>query len=325
MTITAYSGPILQFGTVLTSTAGTGILGQDVEHNDQRGPMVSDLGDAFMDPRVAYSYQPGSGVTAKTFAFYNNTAMVDYVPHTINSSAFVASSVVSTGTTTFSIPSSQSSASLITTTIIAPETGKTSESLVAIDSTAAYVTFGSDGTIAAWNPSAGTGRNITLTFSATNDGGSVNVAGRDMYGFKMSESITVGGTNAFAGQKAFKYVSSITNATTPVSTGVRIGFGDVYGFPLYVPYVGLNSQVSINTSANNATTSVLSTGNVVLALASTATAVSTSVDVRGTYASSVASNGVVRIQMIVTPTASAAAAVTSTNVTGLFGAAQFST
>src|SRR3954466_2613294 len=101
MTITALSGPIVQFGTVATSTAGTGILGQDVEHNEQRGPMIADLGDMLMDPRVAYSYQPGAGVTAKTFGFYNNAAMVDFVPLTVNTSALNASSIVSTGVTTY--------------------------------------------------------------------------------------------------------------------------------------------------------------------------------------------------------------------------------
>jgi hypothetical protein len=322
MSITAYSGPIVQYGTVATSTAGTGILGQDVEHNDQRGPMVSDLGDGFMDPRVAYAYQPGSGVTAKTFFFFNNQAVVDFVPHAINSSAFVASSIVSTGVTTYSIPSSQSSNALITTTIVAPETGKTSESLLAIDSTAAYVTFGSDGTIAAWNPGAGTGRNITIKFSSNTDAGSLTVAGRDMYGFKMTETISIGSNTSFAGLKAFKYVSSITNATTPVSTGVIIGIGDVFGLPLYVPYNGYNAQVF--TTAASSLVSILSTAALTLGFPSTGTAVSTSADVRGTYPSSTATNGTIRLQMVITPAASGVAAVASSNVTPLFGATQFS-
>ena len=55
MTITAFSGPVGQFGTVQTSSAGTGIVGLDMEHNPSRGPMFSDLGDAMMDPRVARS------------------------------------------------------------------------------------------------------------------------------------------------------------------------------------------------------------------------------------------------------------------------------
>jgi hypothetical protein len=51
---------------------------------------------------------------------------------------------------------------------------------------------------------------------------------------------------------------------------------------------------------------------------------STTPDVRGTYASSVASNAVSRLQMVVTPPATTIAAITSTNVAPLFGATQFS-
>jgi hypothetical protein len=320
MPITAYSGPFVQFGTVLTSSAGTGLVGGDLEHNEQRSPMVGDLGDAMMDPRVAYSYQPGSGVSKNTFGFYNNQASVDYVPTTVNTSAFYTSTGLSSAVGgAFTLTASSASGTYFTT-IIAPETGKVTGTLIAIDSTAAYVTFGSAGTVALWNPGAGTGRNITFAVSSNTDGGSFTIAGRDAYGFKMTETVAAGSTTV-AGQKAFKYISSITQTTTPVSTAVSIGFGDVYGFPLYVPYAGSNAVVYWNSSA---TLSGLGTGTVKLALASTATAGSTSIDVRGTYASSVATNGTIRIQMVITPATSAAAAITSTNVAPFFGATQFS-
>jgi hypothetical protein len=335
MPITAFSGPIGQFGTVLTASAGTGLLGLDTEHNNQRGPMFSDLGDMLMDPRVAFAFQPGSAVTAKTFGFYNNQFLVDYVPLTINTSALNASSIVSTGVTTYSIPSSLgvSSNGIISTTIIAPETGTATGTLLAIDSTAAYVTFGSDGALAAWNPSAGTGRNVQIITSSSGDGGTFSIAGRDMYGFKITESIALSqGTTNSSGvtmktQKAFKYISSIKNTTTPTSTGVSIGFGDTYGFPLYTPYVGFNSQVAILASGVGSSLGGivnLSSGNTILAAGTSITQTSTTADVRGTFASTTASNGVVRIQMLCTPVASAAAGITSTNVAPFFGATQFS-
>lgn len=336
MAITAYSGPIGQFGTVMTTSAATGLLGADIEHNSQRAPMFSDLGDMMMDPRVAYAYQPGSGVTAKTFGFYNNNAVIDYVPVAINTSAFATSTQSSTGVTTWAIPSTigiLSSQGLTATTIIAPETGKaTTGTLLAIDSTAAYLTFGSDGTIVAWNPAAGAGRCIVINTSSSGDGGTFSIAGRDMYGFKMTETITVAqGTsnNGAAGyaiktQKAFKYVTSITNTTTPTSTGISIGFGDQFGFPMYSPVAGTNSRVWFCSSANNTAILSLSTANFILPQASTATATSTTADVRGIYISSVATNNVIRIQMVNIPTAVAAAAITSTNVAPFFGATQFS-
>lgn len=335
MTITAYSGPFVQFGTVLTSSAGTGILGGDLEHNEQRAPMVSDLGDSLMDPRVFYSYDPGSAPTLKTAAFYNNVATVDYVPLTINASALNASSIVSTGVTTYAIPSSigVSSNGIFTTTIVAPETGKVTGTLLAIDSTAAFLTFGSAGTIAMWNPAAGTGRCVQIITSSSGDGGTFSIAGRDMYGYKMTETLALsqGTTNSsgvtITGQKAFKYISAITNTTTPTSTGVSIGFSDHYGMPLYTPYVGLNAQVAIvasNVGSSQTPVVPLSSATFILPLASTATATSTTADVRGIFESTTASNGVVRLQIVVTPTAVAIAGITSTNVAPLFGATQFS-
>lgn len=324
MSITAYSGPVVSYGVTLSSTSGDGITGQDYEHNPQRAPSFSDLGDALMDPRSAYSYDPGSGVTVPTLGFYNNVGMVDYVPTTLNASAFVSATTVATGVSgAFTLNSASSAGGTYSTTIVAPETGKASGTLLAIDSTAAYLTFGSNGTMCVWNPGAGAGRNITIKLSSNADGGSYTVLGRDMYGYKMSETIATGSTN-LAGVKAFKYISAIYNCSTPTSTGISIGFGDVYGFPLNVPYTGMNAGVQLLASSYSSAVAVaLSSANTVLA-STVATQTSTTPDVRGTYASTTASNGTVRVQMMVTPSASAIAAITSTNVSPLFGGTQYS-
>jgi len=321
MGITAFSGPIVQYGTVQTSSAGTGLLGQDMEHNDQRGPMVTDLGDALLDPRVAYAYQPGAGVTAKFRGLFNNSGVVDYVPTTASTVALVQNTA-SSGVSTFTLVAASSALGTYTTTIIAPETGKVSETLLAIDSTAAYLTFGSAGTVTVWNPAAGTGRCITITPSSNLDGGTYSVAGRDMYGFKMTETVTAGSTNLTT-QKAFKYISSITNTTTPTSTGIQIGIGNTYGMPLFVSYYGLNCQIAANTSAAVSVLTVPSTSTTFIG-STVATQTSTTPDVRGTWISSVAANNVVRIQIMQYPTAQAMASVTSTNVAPLFGGTQFS-
>ncbi len=325
MAITAFTGPLVQYGITLSSTSGDGITGQDYEHNSQRGPTFADLGDALLDPRAAYGYKPGSGVTTQSVGLFNNTGTVDYVPITLNASAFVVNTVVSTGVVgAFALTAASSATGTYSTTIIAPETGRATGTLIAIDSTAAVLAFGQDKTLAVWNPAAGTGRNITITKSSNLDVGTYTVIGRDMYGYKITEQITSSSSTNLAGKKAFKYISAIINTTTPTSTGVSIGFGDVYGFPLAVPYVGLNTQVTLNSSPNNSGAAVaLSTTTVVLA-STAATQTSTTPDVRGTYLSSVASNGVQRLQIVITPTAQAIALITSTNVAPLFGGTQFS-
>jgi len=332
MTITAYSGPIISFGTTPTSTAGTGLYGGDLEHNGQRGPSVFDLGQSMMDPRVAYAYQPGSGTATKTFGFFNGVGNVDYVP--IGSSnatgAFVTSTYTSTATSgAFTLNAASSARGTYSTTIIAPETGQATGTLIAIDSTAAYLTFGSDDTVAMWNPGGGTGRCIVITTSSSGDGGTWTIAGRDMYGFKMTETIALsqGTTNSsgytIIGQKAFKYISSITNATTPVSTNATIGLSSAFGMPLKVPYAGLNVMANLSSGAFNETLVVWSSANLILA-STVATQTSTTPDVRGIWKSSVATNDTIRIQMVVTPSASAVAAVTSTDVSPLFGGTQYS-
>ena len=329
MGITAISGPHLVYGQ-LVGNSTTGLTGTSPpdSYNSQRAPSVFDLGTAMGDPRAAYSYQPGSAVSTKLFGFYGNVGLVDFVPTTLSASALVANSVVSSGVTTYTITAS-SSLGTYSTTIIAPETGQATGTLIAIDSTAAYLSFSNDGTVNMWNPGAGTGRTISITTSSSGDAGTYSIYGRDMYGYKMTETLAIsqGTTNSsgytIKGQKAFKYISSITNTTTPTSTGVSIGLTDTYGFPFKIAYNGVNVQVAVAAT-------LFSTGSVFLSTATTvigstvATQTSTTPDVRGTWASSVASNGTVRIQMQVTPSASAIAAITSTNVSPLFGGTQFS-
>src|SRR5882672_9633153 len=105
MAITAFSGPLVQFGVTTTSSGG-GVTGLDLEHNDQRGPALADLGDAMLDPRSAYNYDPGSGPSAKTFGLFNNVGSVDFQPSTLQSSAFVLTATPSSGVTSFVIAAS---------------------------------------------------------------------------------------------------------------------------------------------------------------------------------------------------------------------------
>jgi hypothetical protein len=317
MSVTGFAGPLIGYGITLSSTSGDGITGADFEHNPNRAPSLSDLGSGMLDPRAAYDYKPAHANT--TVGFYNNLGLVDYVPLTANTSAFVAATVSSSGVSTFTVTASSANGTF-STTILAPETGQ-NVTVIAIESTAAQLKFGS-GAVQMWNPGFGAGRNITIKPSSNLDGGTFTVAGRDVYGYKMTEQIAGGSTN-LAGKKAFKYITSITNTTTPTSTSVAIGYGDVFGLPFYGPYAGLNIQIGINSSFSNSALVPLSTTNFVAA-STAATQTSTTPDVRGTFSSTTASNGVQRLQITVTPPTSGLIAITSTNVAPIFGATQFS-
>lgn len=326
MTITADSGPYVAFGQTQTSTGAP--LGQVQDYNPQRGPSLFDLGYGMLDPRAFYTYQPGGQATADTLGFVDGRGKIDFVPSSGSSNIFVANTVVSTGVTTFTLAAVSNHT--ISTTIVAPETGKATGTLLALDSTAAFLPFGQDTAINYWNPGFGTGRCISITTSSSGDAGTYSIAGRDMYGYKMTETIALsqGTTNSsgytITGQKAFKYISSITNTTTPTSTGISIGVSDTYGFPFKVPYCGQNTAVNLLASAYSSAVGVaLSSANVALA-STAATQTSTTPDVRGTYASSTASNAVLRLQMTVTLSASALAAVSNTDVSPIFGGTQYS-
>lgn len=335
MGVTAESGPFVVYGATYSSTAGTGVTGRDMENNPQRGPSLFDLSLGMMDPRVAYGYKPGSGVTTRTLGFYQGLGMVDFVPAAANSSAFtISSNTVSTGlaATAFTLLSSQTG--ITQTTIKIPENGTTSGNLLCIDSTAVFLTFGTDDTIGLWNPSAGAGRGIVITTSSSGERGGMSVYGRDIYGYEITETIhstdsTRASTNSsgltLRTRKAYKYISSIVNASTVTSTGIGIGFSDRFGFPIRVDYAGDNLSVRVLPTAYSSAAGAVGISSASAILASTAaTATSTTDDVRGTYTSTTASDGTLRIQFTVTPSASGLATVTSTNVSPIFGVTQYS-
>lgn len=114
------------------------------------------------------------------------------------------------------------------------------------------------------------------------------VTGYDYYGQAMSEVITVAvaGT-AVTGKKAFFQILSASIAGS--ATAVLIGTSDKLGLPVRVFNVSYVASVKSNdTLAQDAGTFVA---------ADTATATTTTGDVRGTYAPATASDGIVRTTM----------------------------
>ena len=101
----------------------------------------------------------------------------------------------------------------------------------------------------------------------------LTVIGADTYGIPMSEAITLNGTTAVAGKKAFKTITSI--AASAAATDFFVGTGDVFGLPLRS-----NSRNYVLTAWNGA---FVTTGTFVPAVA-TSPATTTTGDVRGTYA-----------------------------------------
>jgi hypothetical protein len=322
MTITAVSGPTVSFGTVLTS------CGADLEHNPDRGPSFADLGEGLLDPRPQFMFQPGA---ASSKAFYGWAGLfggpvVDAIPQTLNS-AGIAASQVPVGGTALTFTTTATSSSFVTATITAPESGQ-NISVLAIDGSMGGKAFGVSGGPNLWDPTRAICRTLSITGSSNGSTAEAwSIAGRDLYGFKQTE-LVIGASIAVNTKKAYKYISSIIPSTVNGaigSTGVTVGTNDVYGFPLRVdnvPYLTIYLGPSSAAGVVNFSTA----GNHLFAVTSAAS--NTTGDVRGTYASSVASNSTqaapIRVAMFISPSVQNLATVTSTNFSGLVGLTQFS-
>jgi hypothetical protein len=113
----------------------------------------------------------------------------------------------------------------------------------------------------------------------------LTVTGTDVYGIPMSEAITLNGTTAVAGKKAFKTITRI--AASAAATDFFVGTGDVFGLP-----IDANTRNYVSTAWNGA---FVTTGTFVAADATTAT--TTTGDVRGTYAVPDAADGSKRLTL----------------------------
>jgi hypothetical protein len=130
----------------------------------------------------------------------------------------------------------------------------------------------------------------TTTGAGTPTSVNITVSGYDYYGQAMSEVIATGtvASTTVNGKKAFYQISGATISGALGAT-IAVGTTDVLGLPVRVFNVSYVASVkSNNTLAQDAGTFVA---------ADTATATTTTGDVRGTYTPATASNGIVRTTM----------------------------
>ncbi len=333
MAITANSGPYIGFGITQTTS------GLVTQYNEERGPSLEDLGGGMLDPRPQFNYRPGSPAGTQIKGLYDQTQLIDYIPFTAGSSSIALSTGNSPVAGTALTLAPVSSLGAFQTTIVAPETGG-AVSVIAIDSTAATLNFGSAGTIAIWNPNAGTGRAVMVVNSSNANTEQYIVRGRDMYGFKMTETILASttSTGTSVGAKAFKYVQSVTpsTATTIGATGVSVGFGDKYGMPLVTNYFH-NTTVAFSTGGLYSTFITVYTSANSLVGSTVAVQTSTTPDVRGTVfqTSFIVSGGTSannttaqstgpHLMILQYVTAQMVAGVTAASAATVFGPTQFS-
>lgn len=165
-----------------------------------------------------------------------------------------------------------------TTTVTAQPIGAADANLVTPEPFISY------GAARMFEPAMACARSVSIT--ATNagaTGGAFTVVGYDIYGVRMTETLThAGGATTISGVKCFKYILSVTPAFTDAQT-YSVGTLDTYGFALRADLFE-SSMIHMNAALITA-----STGYTAPVLTDPATA--TTGDVRGKYAVQTAANG----------------------------------
>lgn len=170
-------------------------------------------------------------------------------------------------------------------------------------------------TISLWNPMAMVSRCVTVTAAAGATYTTATVNGYDVYGYPMSEDITLTAGSTVNGNKAFKYIKSVvlSGGTADTTHAYSVGTRNVFGLPIRADSFG---EVTINsaTSLTAVTGITAATGFII---ADTVTPTATTGDVRGTYAFT-ASSGANKLIIRQSPQA-----YNVQSSTGLYGFTQY--
>ena len=161
-------------------------------------------------------------------------------------------------------------------------TDPTTYVLTAVTATSATLTTTAGAAVVT---TAGTPTGLTYTLGVAPV--TVTVSGFDIYGQAMSEAITSSAavSTAVSGLKAFYLITSVS-VSGATGTALTVGTTNVLGCPVRVPNIAYVASVK----SNNA----LAQDGGTFVAADTATATTTTGDVRGTYTPATASNGIVR-------------------------------
>jgi hypothetical protein len=162
-------------------------------------------------------------------------------------------------------------------------TNPTTYVLTAVTATSATLTTTAGAAVVT---TAGTPTGLTYTLGVAPV--TVTVTGIDYYGQAMSEAITSSAavSTAVSGLKAFYIITSVT-VSGATGTALTVGTTDALGIPLrvtdggYICHVGWNGSFTIDSGS--------------LVVAATATATTTTGDVRGTFDPSSAADGIKRL------------------------------
>lgn len=173
---------------------------------------------------------------------------------------------------------------------------------------------GQAGSINLWNPQALLGRCVSVTAAASATATTATITGYDIYGYPMTQAVTVTAGSTVNSTKAFKYIKSVVLNAADGTHAYSVGTADIIGLPLRSDTFG---DIWVNYGASLTASTLLTAATGYVAAVTTA-ASSTTGDVRGTYALQAASStGVNRLTIRQSPQP-----YNVGSITGLFGVTQ---
>jgi hypothetical protein len=101
-----------------------------------------------------------------------------------------------------------------------------------------------------WNPMAMVGRAVSVTAAASATATTATVNGYDIYGYPMSENITISAGNAVNGKKAFKYIKSVVLNAADATHAYSVGTTAIVGLPIRSDTA---AEIVVNSGASQVT------------------------------------------------------------------------
>ncbi len=317
MTKSAITGPSIIYGDRNPPGAGG-------SNNPDKAPSLVWGGWSLFDHRSGYNI-----TRAGAIGIYGTTQapILDVVPSTLSATNIAAAQSVVAGTAMTLATASTGVTVLAAALQVWASGNSVPVGALVLDSNPALLSYGSPASLSTGNtivslydPTKALSRNVRVTTNADDTAGTYVVAGYDIYGYPMSETIT-GVNNAVAsGKKAFKFITSVTPAGTLNSTSVSVGTGDVFGLPMRADTVGYLT-VWWNSTFATALATPFGTASAFTFADATTPATKTTGDVRGTVYVGTAnpSNATRRLQVYATLSPNN---ISSGNTTAMFGVTQ---
>lgn len=285
-------------------------------------PSMDAVGNGYQDAR--WPWNNGSNASVPNVVGWYDPGchpVLDLVPATLGVVSVAAAQVPTAGVALTLVSSSGAGITVSSSaTYMLPSGVTIPTGTLFSDGVTAYRTFGLTtgsneyANTVCYDAATMLGRAVAIRSVGDDSGATFTVAGWDIYGYPMTETITgsSGAPGTANGKKAFKAIASVTPAGTLSGSNVSVGMSDIFGLPMLA-----TAQSALQGYWNNLIT--YNVGTFVAAVL-TNPATATTGDVRGTLVPGSASDGSKRLTLFQHPSLSQM--ITSGINVGMFGVTQ---